>query len=512
MKIKITKKYLIFPVNTLLSKKELFFKKGSQTVYKLNIKLDNINPDFYAYIDMTRFIGEELELSVTPEMKIRFREADTNDTENLYKEPYRPQVHFTPKSGWMNDPNGLIFLDGVYHMFFQYNPTEPNWDNMHWGHAVSQDLIHWEEKDIALFPDERGTMFSGCAVFDRAKILGKNTAALFYTTTKPFCQHMSYSDDGFNTIKHSGNKPVVPHIAADNRDPKVVFCDELNCYIMALYLENDIYCIFSSDNLTNWKEIQRLRLNGDNECPDIFPLTTKDGTRKWIFIGAHDRYLVGDFKNGKFTPSQSELSLNYGTSGYAGQTFANIENGRIVRMVWDRWQLPAFNFKSQMSIPMEMSLSKYDDIYYLEATPVKEIKTIYKNTALYSNVTVTQNNSFDVSVEDAPQLIKIRAALPPVGNMDLKIFGKNIGFDFSKNTVSIGKTAAPVSLTSNEFDITLIVDRCSFELFSDNGKIVVSELNNDTYSDRNLPYLTISTDNEMTFDYIEINSLNSIWE
>ena len=120
MKIKITKKYLIFPVNTLATNKELFFKKGSQTVYNLNIKLDNINPDFYAYIDMTRFIGDELVLSVSPEMKITFRESDTNDTEKLYKEPYRPQIHFTPKSGWMNDPNGLIYLDGVYHMFFQY--------------------------------------------------------------------------------------------------------------------------------------------------------------------------------------------------------------------------------------------------------------------------------------------------------------------------------------------------------------------------------------------------------
>ena len=511
MKIKIAKKYLIFPVNTLVSKKELFFNKGTETVYKLNIKLDNINPDFYAYIDMTRFIGEELELSILPEMKISFRESDTIDSENLYNEPHRPQVHFTPKSGWMNDPNGLIYLDGVYHMFFQYNPTEPNWDNMHWGHAVSSDLIHWEEKDVALFPDNRGTMFSGSAVFDKYKILGENTAALFYTTTNPFCQHISYSDDGFNTIKHSGSKPVIPHIVARNRDPKVIFCDEINSYIMALYLENDLYCIFSSDNLTDWKEIQRLNLNGDNECPDIFPLTAKDGKRKWIFIGAHDRYLAGDFKNGKFTPTQSELSLNYGTSGYAGQTFSNLENGRTVRMVWDRWHLPTFNFKSQMSVPMEISLSEYEDIYYLEANPVEEIKTLYHTSKTFNNVTISHKNSFIESLADTAQLIKIKAQLPEEGKTELKIFGKIISFDFSKNTVSIGKTDAPISLTNSGFDITLIADRCSLELFSDGGKIVLSELNNDTFMDRNLPYLNISSDKEMTFD-IEINSLNSIWE
>ena len=512
MKIKIAKKYLIFPVNTLSSKKEMFFKIGNETVYRLNIKLDNINPDFYAYIDMTRFIGEEVELSIMPEMEINYRVSDTIDSENLYKEPYRPQIHFTPKSGWMNDPNGLIYSDGVYHMFFQYNPTEPNWDNMHWGHAVSTDLVHWEETDVALFPDSRGTMFSGSAVFDTKKMLGENTIALFYTTTTPFCQNMSYTDDNFKTIKHSG-KAVVEHIVACNRDPKVIFCDELECYIMALYLENDIYCIFTSKNLTDWKELQRIPLNGDNECPDIFPLTSKDGERKWILIGAHDRYLVGEFKNGKFTPVQSESSLNYGTSGYAGQTFSNLENGRIVRMVWDRWNITTtFNFKGQMSVPMEMSLSKCNDTYYLKAMPVDEIKALYNVTKHHSTVTVSPANSFTDTLEDTAQLIKIKGTLPQEGTMNFKLFGRSIEFDFAKNIASIGQTTAPISLTGNEFDMTLIADRCSFELFSDDGKIVISELNNDTYSDRNLPYLTISTDKEITFDHIEINSLKSIWE
>ena len=171
MKLEIKNKYLIFPVNTLSTKKALTFKINGETVYELNIKLDNGNPNFYAYIDVSRFIGQTMDIFVAPEMKLEFREADEMNIENLYCEPMRPQVHFTTKNGWINDPNGLVYIDGVYHMFYQYNPTEPNWDNMHWGHAVSSDLIHWEEKDVALFPDERGVMFSGSAVMDYKNIL-----------------------------------------------------------------------------------------------------------------------------------------------------------------------------------------------------------------------------------------------------------------------------------------------------------------------------------------------------
>lgn len=513
---KIENKYLIFPVNTLSTKKNLVFKRGEKILYQLNIKLDNIDPDFYAYIDVSRFIGQEIDISVSPEMRLVFCKADEMDIENLYNEPMRPNVHFTTKNGWLNDPNGLIYLDGVYHMFYQYNPAEPNWENMHWGHAESRDLIHWEEKDIALFPDERGAMFSGCAVLDVKNFLGRNTensktALLFYTTTAPFCQHMSYSTDNFKTIQRYSDAPVVPHIKENNRDPKVVFCDELDCYIMILYLDEDIYCILKSDNLTDWTELQHIRLKGDNECPDIFPLNDSEGSRKWIIIGAHDKYLVGSFEDGKFVAEQSVLSLHYGTSGYAGQTFSNLPCGRVVRMVWDSWKLPTLSFKGQMGIPMEMSLCKYEGTYYLEANPVKEIESIYKNTKSYSDVTFTTELEFSEVLEDTPQLLKINGKFFESGILNVKVFGRVINFDFSKNEMRVGSCTAPISLTHNGFDVTVVVDTCSLELFTDGGKIFVSCLDNDTLSDRNIPYLTIKSDGEVTLKSIEIHSLNSIW-
>lgn len=516
MKIEIKNKYLIFPVNTLSTKKVLTFRRNCETVYQITIRLDNFNPDFYAYIDVSRFIGQTIDISVAPEMKFEFREADEMKNDILYHEPMRPQVHFTTKNGWINDPNGLIYIDGVYHMFYQHNPTEPNWDNMHWGHAESRDLIHWEEKDMALFPDERGAMFSGSAVLDDKNLLGKNvgnkkSALLFYTTTTPFCQHMSYSTDNLKTINRYMDKPVVPHIKASNRDPKVVFCDELDCYIMVLYLDEDIYCVFRSNDLMNWEKLQQIRLVGDSECPDIFPLYDNEGARKWILIGAHDKYLVGNFENGMFVAEQSVLSLHYGTSGYAGQSFSNLPNNRIVRMVWDRWNLPPFNFNGQMGIPMEMSLSKYEGRYYLQANPVEEIKGIYKNTKTYSNVFLAPEAMFSETLRCTAQLVKFKGESLESGMMTVSIFGKSIGFDFANNKMNIGDCTAPVSLTRSGLDITILVDRCSIEVFADGGKIFMSCLNNDTVSDFNIPYLTIRADRKMVLENIEINSLDSIW-
>lgn len=516
MKFEIKNKYLIFPVNALSTKKILTFKINCETVYRINIKLDNCNPDFYAYIDVSRFIGQTVDISVAPEMKLEFRKADEMNIDNLYHEPMRPQVHFTTKNGWINDPNGLIYINGIYHMFYQYNPTEPNWDNMHWGHAESSDLIHWEEKNVALFPDERGAMFSGSAVLDDKNRLGKNignnkAALLFYTTTTPFCQHMSYSIDNFETIKQFTDKPIVPHIKAANRDPKVVFCDELDCYIMAFYLDEDIYCIFRSDDLINWEELQRIHLTGDNECPDIFPLCDSEGVRKWVIIGAHDKYLVGTFENGKFEPEQSVLSLHYGTSGYAGQSFSNLPGGRIVRMVWDRWALPSCNFNGQMGIPMEMSLEKYDESYYLQANPVEEIKGICKDTKTYSNVSLAPEEIFSETLQCTAQLLKLRGKSTEKGVMTVSVFGRSIGFDFADNKMNIGDCTAPISLTHSGLDITVIVDRCSIEIFADSGKIFMSCLNGDTLSDYNIPYLNIISDKKMILENIEINSLDSIW-
>lgn len=517
MKITIKNNYLIFPVNTLSANKILTFKLADKTVYRLDIKIDYFNPNFYAYIDVSRFIGQTIEISVNPQIKLDFRVADEIDIENLYKEPLRPQIHFTAKNGWINDPNGLIYLDGTYHMFYQYNPAESNWGNMHWGHATSKDLVHWAEGKTALFPDERGMMFSGSAVLDEKNLLDKNkgnkkAVLLYYTTTNPFSQCLSYSTDDFKRIEKYSDNPIIENIEGENRDPKVIFCDELDCYLMVLYLKDDIFCILSSDDLVNWNELQRLRLQGDNECPDIFPLTDSKGNRKWIFIGAHGRYLVGKFEHGKFKPEQQAISHQYGNSAYAAQNFSNLPNGRIVRVAWDRWGLPSCGFSGQMGIPVEMSLNSFENTFYIEAKPVKEIEWLYNETNYFENIKITPENDFCTRLEDTPYLFKLSGLSNDCGVTEVRIFGRTIRFDFKKNEMSVGNNFAPIFVTSVKCDITIVVDRCSFEIFADNGKIFMSCLDNNTLCDRNIPYFVVKSENETVIDYIEMHSLSSIWQ
>ena len=509
-------KYLVFPVNTLATKKSMNFIKDGKSIYYMDIRLDNIAPDFFAYIDVSRFLGEIITIDVAPEMEICFNETDEMHIENLYNENMRPQIHFTPKNGWLNDPNGLIYINGKYHMFFQYNPAEAFWGNPHWGHAESYDLIHWEEKDVALFPDERGAMYSGSAILDEKNLLGLNdgenkAALLYYTTTSPFCQQLSYSTDDFKTIKRYGDKPVIPHIMAANRDPKVVFCEELNCYIIALFMDADLYYLFKSSNLKDWEEFQQIHLSGDCECPDIFMLKNEFGERKWVIMGARDKYVVGHFDSEKFVEEQAAQSLHYGVSGYAGQTFSNLPDDRVIRMVWDRWRISTVEFRGQMGIPMEMSLEKCNDVYYLQANPVKEIEKIYKDTKKYSNVAVTPTEKFKVPLEKSAYSFKLKSEYFDSGKMILRVFAVAMEFDFAANELKIGDCTSPVSVTKNGFDVTIIVDRCSVEMFVDGGKIFVSRLDGYTVNDYNLPYLLIEATEDISLETLEINSMNSIW-
>ena len=507
MKIEISKKYLVFPVNTLSSMKKLSFRNGENAVYQLNIKLDNLTPNFYAYLNVSRFMGQTLDLSVTPEMDLRFEVVDEMDISGTYREPMRPQIHFTTQNGWINDPNGLIYLDGTYHMFYQHNPAEPNWENMHWGHAESKDLIHWEEKPAALFPDHRGTMFSGSAFLDQKNALGKggNAALLFHTTTSPFCQHMSYSLDNFKTIIPFSDPPVVPHIMAENRDPKIVYCEELDCYVMMLYLDRDEYCMLTSHNLSDWAEFQRIHLPGDGECPDIFCLRDPAGNRRWVIMGASSKYLVGQFKDGKFVACQEVQPLHYGSAAYAGQTFSNLPDGRVVRVDWDRWGLPADRFNGQMGIPMELTLDQHGDKYYLQAKPVTELDCICKETAVF----VTPQIPFRTELEKSPYLLKLTGK--GLGLLTLTVFGRTIRFDFEKNQLWMAGCTAPISVAEDNLDVTVIVDRCSLELYADNGRIYVSAVNNETISDYNIPYLTVTADEDTVLDRIEVTALESIW-
>jgi len=305
---------------------------------------------------------------------------------------------------------------------------------------------------------------------------------------------------------------LVPHIEGANRDPKVIYCEELNCYVMALYIDRDEYSILKSDNLTEWSEIERISIKGDDECPDFFPLTDAQGNRRWVLIGASDIYLVGNFKEGIFVPEQQEHSLHYGIAAYAGQSFSNLPGERRIRITWQQWNVQGTNFSGQMGFPMEMSLSKVGETFYLQAQPIKEIETIYKESAEYRDIVLTPGREFRTLLEDAPYYIKLRGEMPKSGVVECTVFGRIIKMDFAQNKLKLPGKSAPLTVAGQELDVILLIDRCSIEAFVDGGKAYTTVLSKETVCDRNLPVFGLKSSEEINISSIELHRLASIWE
>ena len=519
MKLSVQKRYLIFPVRSTAVYKKLRFFSRENVVYELDIRLDNHDPDFHAALDVSRFMGEELELQVSPEMPLCYQETDERNIPDLYRETLRPQVHFTPQLGWTNDPNGLVYLNGQYHLFFQHNPCDRAWGNMHWGHAISTDLIHWEEQPIALFPDEMGTMFSGSGLLDVHDRLGlasgeMPTAVLFYTAAgNPFTQCMAYSTDGLQTIhKFSGN-PILPHVAGCNRDPKVVFCEELDTYLMALYLDGDEYALFTSTDLVHWSEQQRLNLPGCAECPDIFPLVDPAGERCWVFMGANNRYYIGGFQNGRFTPSQSLQTLFYDPYTYAAQSFSDLPDGRIVRIAWNRcagWS--ESHFSQQMGIPTAMSLERGGELTYLCARPVSELWSLCSHREVREDLRLAAGIPYKVALEEPRLLFRLEGDFDPETTLCIGCFGQEFDCDMKQNQWHMPQVHGPLSAEQTQLSLTVVIDRCSVEVFADNGKFCYTGADVSHISDPNLPWLTLTADREYTIRRLELCPLDSIWK
>lgn len=511
MTVRIEKKYMTVPVNMAASIKQLAIKIGGKTVYDMDCKVDMRNPNFTAYIDLSRFLGEIVDVSLNRDMEfcVGFCDEIPNEAEE-----YRPKIHFTVKNGWNNDPNGLIRYNGKYHMFYQYNPCSSEWGTMHWGHAVSDDLIKWEEKDIALYPDELGAMYSGSAFEDVKGVSGitngKNAPMLLYYTAaagsatqmskgKKHTQCMAYSFDGETFEKYADN-PIIEHIEGGNRDPKVVWVEEIGKYLLALYLADNRYCFFTSDDLVHWTHYQNVPIPSDWECPDIYPLTC-EGERFWVLMGARDFYLVGKFTENGFETVGSEKHLSCAGVNYAAQSFSGTGD-RIVRVYWQRTKFPTPKVTQQMGIPVEISLVKDGGEYYLKALPVNEILPYrtelvkLENAPLIAPVTVkTGENALDIELE---------ASSADGNRIILLAYGASIFIDLTKNVIAYGKARIPLSLEGGKAKVRIVIDRCSLEVYADGGRYLLAD---NLVCDYNLQYVTLSADKPITLDKFEIYTL-----
>jgi sucrose-6-phosphate hydrolase SacC (GH32 family) len=376
-----------------------------------------------------------------------------------YGEKYRPQFHFTPKTNWMNDPNGLVFYKGDYHFFFQYNPSGINWDNMTWGHAVSKDLVHWTQLENAILPDKLGTIYSGCAVVDWENTSGFGTAdskamVCIYTAAGehntagekgvPYTQCLAYTTDGRKFTKYDEN-PVLPHVMGSNRDPKVIWYAPQKKWVMALYLDGDAFALFESKDLKAWTKLQDIKIPGHFECPDFFPMPVdgKKDNQKWVFTAANGDYLIGTFDGKVFTTDGNAIRADYGANYYAVQTYSDIPaaDGRRIQIAWMQGgKYPDMPFNQQMSFPCEMKLRTFPEGLRICRLPVAEIKNIQGKKHTWKDQTIKAGENLLKDVAGGLYDIQMQVDLADAKSLVVKCRGEGVTYSAEKKSVAcLGK-------------------------------------------------------------------------
>ena len=390
----VTSRYLHIPIKNGAPKRVVTLLVDGKPAVRNDIELADGKPDWWAPMDVSAWRGKQLVLRVDKLHEdstalSAIEQSDTlKDAEDLYREPLRGQFHFSPRRGWNNDPNGLVFYNGEYHLFFQHNPYGWAWGNMHWGHAVSTDLVHWQELGDKLLPDDMGPMFSGSAVVDWKNTSGfgregKPPMVLFYTAAgNPTVQCLAHSTDGRTFTKYSGN-PVLEQITAGNRDPKVIWHEPTKRWVMVLYVElGGVHTIhfFMSPNLKDWTLASKT--DGFFECPDFFELSVDgDASRKkWVLLGGSSEYRVGRFDGAKFFAESPKLPGHRGKGFYAAQSFSDVPDGRRLLVGWFQTETKGMPFNQSMTVPLELGLTQTGDGPRMTFTPAKEMEVLRGKT------------------------------------------------------------------------------------------------------------------------------------
>ena len=441
--------------------------------------------------------------------------------ENLY----RPLFHFTPKQGWMNDPNGMIYLNGQYHLFYQHYPDGTVWGPMHWGHATSSNLVQWKEQPIALYPDSIGMIFSGSAVLDK-----NNTSGLGRDGIAPlvaiFTQHnmpgekagrtdfqnqsIAYSvDEGKTWTKYAGNPVLKTPNLKDFRDPKVIWHEPTQKWIMSLAVADHVE-FYSAPNLINWRKESEIGKNlfahgGVWECPDLLHFNV-NGKTIWVLLvsmnpggpngGSATQYIVGDFDGHTFKPYATDIKwMDYGPDNYAGVTFSNVGERNILIGWMSNWNyanvVPTEKWRSAMTVPRELSLVQQEEYsstnsnvnlnrFLLVSSPVKELKNAFAEISSKENIIPNRIDIKDIKATDFEIIIS--------NTFNEKIV---VGYHADKKQFYIDRTNAGVSNFNQGFaavavaprlsyamnmDLSILLDKTSIELFTDGGRTVMTAL------------------------------------
>jgi len=484
--IVIDKKFLAIPIKNGAQKRTMTVVVEGRPVVRNTMELADGAPDWWAVMDVEAWRGKTLTLKVDklPEdsraLSSIEQTSEIKGNEPLYGEALRGQFHFSPRRGWNNDPNGCVFYRGEYHLFFQHNPYGWDWGNMHWGHAVSKDLVHWKELGDKLLPDAMGPMFSGSAVVDWNNTSGfgkdgKAPLVLFYTAAgNPTVQCLAYSIDGRHFTKYAGN-PILKEVTGGNRDPKVIWHEPTKQWVMTLYVElNKIHTIhfFTSSNLKDWKFASKT--DGFFECPDFFELNL-DGDpvkRRWVLTGASSEYQVGTFDGKTFQPETTKTPGHRGKGFYAAQTFSDIPqaDARRIQLGWFQTPTPGMPFNQSMTIPLELGLVSTREGPRLTWTPVRELAELRAKT-IHLQPGELQQGSPNPLAAVREELQEIRAEFAPSKDSEVifQVRGATIAYNAQKAELSVNGNRASAPLVNGKQRLIIYCDRNGLEVFASDG-------------------------------------------
>lgn len=523
------KKYLLIPVEDSAPEGEIDFvyQNSSLTGYTQKVRLSRGKTDYYVPVDMSQFDKDSIIMIVrgVPSNSICWSDIEESDDMSLEVEKYRPSYHHTPAYGWMNDPNGMFYKDGVYHLYFQYNPYGSMWGNMHWGHSTSTDLVNWKNEGVAIAPDAIGTIFSGSCVVDHNNTsgFGEGAVVAFYTSAKqtPWgdcqTQSMAYSLDNGKTFIKYENNPILTSSEKDFRDPKVFWYAPKEHWVMMLAVGQHME-IYSSKNLKDWtKESEFGEGHGCHggvwECPDLVELPVEGiKEKKWVLIcninpggpfgGSATQYFVGDFDGSTFTNNYPEETkwMDYGKDHYATVTWNNAPDGRCIAIGWmSNWQyannVPTLQYRSANTIARDLSLFKQDGSIFLKSEPCKEMLEARKDGRQIKTVNVAKAETISLSPQSDNGAYEVELSINPGKSKEVSFVLSNgkgekvlMTYDVVKKTFAIDRTKSGEVSFSNDFpavtEITLskskelklrlFVDKSSIEAFVDNGKFVMT--------------------------------------
>lgn len=518
-------KYLLLPVEEKAGEARLSLIANNQTVQTINVRLAVNQVDYFVPFELSGYDMDKIVLDVHgvkddalcwKEMKL----SDSFDKQN--REQHRPAYHFAPEYGWMNDPNGMVYKDGEYHLYYQYNPYGSMWGNMHWGHAISKDLISWEHLPVAIAPDGLGAIFSGSCVVDKNNTagFGKDAIVAFYTSAAGSqTQSMAYSlDNGRTFTKYAGN-PVVTSSARDFRDPKVIWHEPTQKWIMILAAGQEMQ-LYSSANLKEWAyessfgEGQGAH-GGVWECPDLIQLPVK-GTdqKKWVLVcnlnpggpfgGSATQYFVGDFDGHRFVNESPALTkwMDWGKDHYATVTWSNAPENRTIAIAWmSNWEyannVPTMQYRSANSVPRDLHLYVENGETYMASVPSEELLALRGKPVKKGSFKVSKGREMKNLLKENLGAYEIELKVKNIKtktigiqlynskgekvtlsyNMDSKQFSmdrtQSGNTSFSPSFAAV--TSAPMT-QQDSYTLRLLVDKCSIEAFDGEGKFAMTNL------------------------------------